>query len=147
MQLLASLLLLTSVTTTPLSHSLPNDIPVETAVALAAVLLDYPVAYVPSASHQGVLSGIPLDFYECFLSFDDAIRKNELGEREIIRCVMKFSCPAELGHIRSTEYPGLQPQTMIQNLRDLLQTRIGNSSSMRIATIGHSIHTLDHVAF
>ncbi|KAK0487669.1 hypothetical protein IW261DRAFT_1327286 [Armillaria novae-zelandiae] len=65
---------------TDISCTLPSELPVEITVPLAAVLLEYPVAYVPN----GALSParLNLDVYECLLSGGVTI--------------VKFSCPASL---------------------------------------------------
>ncbi|KAK0202006.1 hypothetical protein DFS33DRAFT_1386291 [Desarmillaria ectypa] len=65
---------------TDISCTLPSDLPVDITVPLAAVLLEYPVAYVP----HGVIppERQSLDVYECLLS----------GRVTIV----KFSCPSSL---------------------------------------------------
>src|SRR4051812_31910616 len=74
----------------PASFSLPDSIPIDAAVPLAAILLDYPVAYVPSVSHNNFLGGVPLNFYECHLSV-----KTKRDNKDT-HTIMKFSCPTDL---------------------------------------------------
>ncbi|KAK0187841.1 hypothetical protein F5146DRAFT_1141299 [Armillaria mellea] len=65
---------------TDISYTLPSELPVDITVPLAAVLLEYPVAYVP---HGGISPERQnLDVYECLLSGGVTI--------------VKFSCPSSL---------------------------------------------------
>ncbi|KAG7445748.1 uncharacterized protein BT62DRAFT_932914 [Guyanagaster necrorhizus] len=65
---------------TDISCTLPSDLPVDVTVPLAAVLLEYPIAYVP---HGAILpERQSLDVYECTLSGGVTI--------------VKFSCPSSL---------------------------------------------------
>ncbi|KAH9480664.1 hypothetical protein JR316_0007264 [Psilocybe cubensis] len=146
-QLLVSLLDLVSTSPTPSSHTLPSDIPMELAVALAAIFLDYPIAYVPSVSHQNALSGKPLDFYECSLTYFEGNGRREENPREITHTIMKFSSPVELWTCRPNEYMQLQPQSVIENLRNMFQKRIQNLRGVRIIAVEHCTRTLQHVAF
>jgi len=54
-------------------------------VPLAALLLEYPVGYIPLDTNQTTfLCNAPLDVYECVLILDDS------GEEQTL---LKFSCP------------------------------------------------------
>jgi hypothetical protein len=75
----------------PSSILLPEGIPLSNAVPLAAVLLDYEVAYVPPntpTGPAGFLSGVTVNTYECLLDL--------LLPGSIHHTVLKFSCPRAL---------------------------------------------------
>ncbi|KAM6494315.1 hypothetical protein JOM56_010676, partial [Amanita muscaria] len=55
-------------------------------VPIAAVLIEYPLAYVPDTTLTSFLHQIPLDVYECTV---------RIGSHTHI--LLKFSCPAVLG--------------------------------------------------
>jgi hypothetical protein len=119
-----------------LSFTLPR-VSSETAVPLAAVLLDYAVAYVPSAGHEKALSGIPLDFYECIVAYHKA------GGQEATHTVMKFSCPAGLAQGGPTS-----SERIIRELQTMFAERLSQSGDETMAvTVVHTVQTLDHVAF
>ncbi|KAK0221625.1 hypothetical protein IW262DRAFT_1375276 [Armillaria fumosa] len=65
---------------TDISCTLPSELPVEITIPLAAVLLEYPVAYVPNDATSPARQN--LDVYECLLSEGVTI--------------VKFSCPSSL---------------------------------------------------
>ncbi|KAH6891758.1 hypothetical protein BKA70DRAFT_1119723 [Coprinopsis sp. MPI-PUGE-AT-0042] len=83
----------------PLSFSLPEFLHFSAAVPLAAVIIDYDIAYVPtldnnkSSSFPIFLSGIPVSTYECILHWDSE-GKDGVPTSRIT--VMKFSCPKPL---------------------------------------------------
>ena len=91
-QVLVSLLPLAQSVELPLSFSLLSDVTFETVVPLAAILLDYLVAYVPYPSYPNSLSGVPLDFYEYILTISSHGSILNLNHS-----IIKFSCPASLG--------------------------------------------------
>lgn len=128
----------------PISFSMPGDSPVETLVPLAAVLLDYPVAYVPSASYDNVLAGIPLDFYECLLTLPrgDALQNVHAGDT--VHTIMKFSCPTAL----KKDLHKLQGDEMKKMLLQMFLARLETigESALRVK-VEHSAQTLNHVAF
>jgi len=120
-----------------LSFTLPAHVSLETVVPLAAVLLDYAVAYVPSAGYENVLSGIPLDFYECILAYHKA------GGQEATHTVMKFSCPAGLAQGGPTG-----SERIIQALQTMFAERLLSSGDETMAvTVVYTVQSLDHVAF
>ncbi|KAF8964404.1 hypothetical protein BDZ97DRAFT_1816376 [Flammula alnicola] len=149
LQVLKSLLPLTATPDPlPLSFSLPDDITIETAVPLAAVLLDYPIAYVPSPSYNNVLSGLPLDFYECVLisrGGDQSIG-GKAENQDDSRTIMKFSCPTEMASEEDSNR--LQPERMMAELKEMFMERLRliGDTTMEV-TIVHSTQTLDHVTF
>lgn len=119
-----------------LSFTLPH-LSLETAVPLAAVLLDYAIAYVPSAGHENVLSGIPLDFYECILAYH-----KEKGQ-EATHTIMKFSCPARLAQEGPTS-----SERIIQELQTMFAERLSHSGDeTMVVTVVHTVQSLNHVAF
>jgi hypothetical protein len=77
----------------PVSISLPAELRFTELVPLAALLLEYPVAYVPSSeASPSSLSHRPLDVYECVLN---------RGPDEHV--LLKFSCPSDLTPASLTE--------------------------------------------
>lgn len=79
---------------TPVSISLTTDLTAAVTVPLAALLLEYPVAYVPenvqASSH---LSRMPLIVYECTLTWDVT------SLNPIWHTLLQFSCPALFGKL------------------------------------------------
>ncbi|KAJ3502891.1 hypothetical protein NLJ89_g8683 [Agrocybe chaxingu] len=129
----------------PLSYTLPADIPMDMTVALAGVLLDYAVAYMPIPSREHVLSGVPLDFYKSTLTWPrpnaDAINGDV---RENQWSIMKFSCPAQLAE----NHPALTPTKIINRIQVMFQKRLSilDDRTLKINT-EHTTKTLAHVAF
>lgn len=115
------------------------------AVALAAVLLDYAVAYVPSREHVNVLAGIPLDFYECVLKLRDPGAPRQPEGEEI--AFAKFSCPSEM---QGAGVNGkLLPEDIVAWLTELFGSRLrreGHQDILKVEVI-HTIQVLDHVTF
>jgi hypothetical protein len=128
----------------PLSLSLPEDTDMPDAVALAAVLLDYPVGYVPSREHVNILAGIPLHFYECVLKipYPGAIGQLESGRIAFT----KFSCPSEMQGAGVDG--GLLPENIVAYLTELFEKRLRRSGyqNARVEII-HTVQVLDHVTF
>ena len=119
------------------SFTLPAHVSLETVVPLAAVLLDYTVAYVPIAGYENVLSGIPLDFYECILAYHKA------GGQEATHTVMKFSCPVGLAQGGPTG-----SERIVQDLQTMFAERLLSSGDeTMVVTVVHTVQSLDHVAF
>lgn len=98
----------------PLSLSFPDDWNIGITVPIAAILLDYEIAYVPSASDSHTfLSGVPVTTYECLLASDNNHSVQPLS-------VMKFSCPTAL----ETTYPGtLSPEGIMGRVKAKLDRR------------------------
>ena len=129
--LISSLLPLTQSIELPLSFSLVSDITFETAVPLAAILLDYLVAYVPYPSHLNPLSRVPLDVYECILAIPDHDEHT----------VIKFSCPSSLQEY----FTQLKPENMTLKLAAMFAGRIDATSAT--IHIKHNVRTVDRVIF
>ncbi|KAF8158120.1 hypothetical protein B0H34DRAFT_797532 [Crassisporium funariophilum] len=134
-----------NITDHPRSFSLPEDTTFEQAVPLAAVLLDYIVAYVPTSLHLDMLSGIPLDFYECILTFRGSSDHGKVEQQDINHVVMKFSCPAA---IREGGVTQLDPGTITRRLENIFGERlkdIGDSTAS--VAIMHVCKTVERVTF
>ena len=72
-------------------------------VALAACLLEFPVAYVPTGDgSKPFLAGVPLDVYECVLV------QNE-SQHPLEHIMLTFSCPQTV----AGDPPDLQPAAQI----------------------------------
>jgi len=116
---------------------LSSDMTQQTAIPLAALLLDYPVAYVPEAIEQSLfLSGGSLDLYEGVLHFEDsAIQMHSL---------FKFSCPSLLGHTYTNK---LGPSHLLDMLQETFYTRLQDSELKVTLKLLHTTEILDRVAF
>lgn len=100
------------------------------------MLLDYAVAYVPSAGYENVLSGIPLDFYECIVAY------HKTGGQEATHTIMKFSCPAGLAQGPTSS------ERIMQELQTMFAERLSQSGDeAMVITVVHTVQSLDHVAF
>lgn len=99
----------------PSSISLPEGMPLSNAVPLAAVLLEYEVAYVPPDTPTGpavFLSGVTVNTYECFL---------DLRLPDSDHTILKFSCPRAL----AISYPiQLGPDEIVRRLTAKLGERL-----------------------
>lgn len=108
-------------------------------VAFAASILEFPVAYVPTADGSGAfLAGIPLDVYECVLEVDTR-RSVEVPDKHVM---LKFSCPQDVARIEAE----LHPEAMIDRLQALFKTRLSEVAFPGTVSVYHSIETLDRVA-
>ena len=116
---------------------LPNLKP-ESAISLAAVLLDYPVAYVPARPDSSLLSNVPLDIYECVLNFNGTTSKHLRTHT-----LLKFSCPS----ILAIEHPNVTgSRRIISCLTHKFHGRIEKSIPSAYLLILSSSQTLDRVA-
>ncbi|KAH7885213.1 hypothetical protein F5I97DRAFT_1928622 [Phlebopus sp. FC_14] len=118
------------------SFSLPNHLSQEILVPLAAVLIDYPVGYVPSSSQgMGFLGGETLDVYELLLKASQA--PNLTSGDHIL---LKFSCPRAL----TDGHPELAPDNMMEKLRIKFMPRLANVG-MQLSAV-HTVETFNRVA-
>jgi len=120
----------------PLSFSLVADTTttLETVVPLAAVLLDYLVAYVPYTSYPNTLSGVPLDVYECILAIDS---------RE--HSIIKFSCPAT---VQEFGFAQLKPENITLKLAAMFADRLGAARAGGATIhVRHSSEMVDQIVF
>lgn len=139
LQVLVSLLPLAQSVELPLSFSLLSDTTFETVVPLAAILLDYLVAYVPYPSYPNTLSGVPLDFYEYILtspSHDSTLNLNH--------SIIKFSCPTSLRE----DFTQLKPEIVTLKLEAIFADRLSAARAGGATTrVKHSSETVDRVVF
>ena len=140
LQVLISLLPLAQSVELPLSFSLLSDASFETVVPLAAILLDYLVAYVPYPSYPNSLSGVPLDFYEFILTIPSYDLKLDLNHS-----IIKFSCPASLRE----DFTQLKPENVTLKLAAIFTVRLSADRAGTSVTthVKHSSETVDRVVF
>ncbi|TDL23224.1 hypothetical protein BD410DRAFT_787554 [Rickenella mellea] len=114
--------------------SVPTGLTSQTLVPLAAVLLEYLVAYVPTSPEQtSFLSNEALDVYECLLIVD------ELGNSK--QPLLKFSSPACLA------IDELAPEKVIETLASLFTNRLRQEKCDGwTIRVDHSVQCLDRVA-
>ncbi|KAF7422547.1 hypothetical protein PC9H_010703 [Pleurotus ostreatus] len=115
-----------SVIQLPVSHP-------STMIPLAAILLEYPVAYVPPPEPASFtfLSGIGLDVYEVVL----ASSSSELRQHTLL----KFSSPHGLDE-------GLSPQVVKERLYNHFRPRLSTLLPGMSLEVSHSEQTFDRVA-
>ncbi|KAG5648408.1 hypothetical protein DXG03_004982 [Asterophora parasitica] len=117
------------------SISTRQNLPREMSIPLAAVLLEYPVAYVPFSLEDNVpfLPNVSLDVYECVLTLAQG------G----FHTLLKFSCPSDLGQ----RYPNLlSPGRVVADVSAKLNSRIGQKAPGMLLEVLHTTATLDRVA-
>jgi hypothetical protein len=107
----------------PLSILLEQNLPLGVTVSLAAVILDYSVAYVPevgsdsTASSPFFLANVPVNTYEAILSSTE--RDSETATKEL--SVMRFSCPKGLEEVH---HERLSQEVIVKGLESLLRSRL-----------------------
>ena len=108
----------------PSSISLPEGMPLSNAVPLAAVLLEYEVAYVPPDTPTGpavFLSGVTVNTYECFL---------DLRLPDSDHTILKFSSPRAL----AISYPiQLGPDEIVRRLTAKLGERLAQIGDFTVS--------------
>lgn len=122
----------TAQTTLPSSITMNSSLPAESVIALAAVLLEYPVAYVPTTLDSPFLSNVTLDVYECIISFE-----------KTAHTLLKFSCPSELGQENSEM---LGSSHIIASLTKKYLPRIRTMAPIVSFRVLHTSQNLDRVA-
>lgn len=106
----------------------------ELLVPLAAVLIEYPIAYVPiSAEQTSFLNGQPLDIYECVLHHAKWQHRYTL---------LKFSCPSDIGAPNLFFSPNAVAERLKGRFTPRLQT-VDESWSIEVVI---STETRDRVA-
>ena len=116
--------------------TISQQINVEDTIPLAAVLLEYPVAYVPTSPvKSSFLNGEALIVYECCL---EQISSSPLFQHTLI----KFSCPERIVQ----EMPHLSPQRLVQRLQEHFAPRIRVMDETISLKIQVSTERLDRVA-
>ncbi|EIW81069.1 hypothetical protein CONPUDRAFT_55713 [Coniophora puteana RWD-64-598 SS2] len=120
------------------ANTFPPNLSQVVLVCLVAVLIDYPVAYVPASPQQShFLGGEPLDVYQVTITLSEPASAAPSPHFHIF---LKFSCPAVL----SAQYEQLKPASMVSNLKDRFKHRLENvGAEMQIQ---QSMETLDRVA-
>ncbi|KAG5338946.1 hypothetical protein E4T56_gene1039 [Termitomyces sp. T112] len=119
-------------TTLPCSITIKPGLPAESAIPLAAILLEYPVAYIPTTLDSPFLSNVTLDVYECVLSIG-----------ETVHTLLKFSCPSELGQQNSDM---LGKSHLIKFLTDTYLPRIRAMTLIATFQVLHTNQNLDRIA-
>jgi hypothetical protein len=132
--------LLTTRSYLPTSITLPADLTPETMVPLAALLLEYPVAYVPSDSELPFLNNVQLDVYEleCIL-----VIGNDQGHPLLGHPLLKFSCPSNLVEAHPDR---LGSSHIVSYLRENFEDRLQKSVPGATLRITHSWETRDRLA-
>lgn len=126
-----------------LTITLPAGLSARTSVPLAALVLEYPVAYCPPVTVSSpFLSSVTLDVYQVCLKLQ---MSPDLKGDTSNHSILKFSCPSELG----ISYPErLSPVIMMEKLQSFFDSRLADwtPQSTAVVTVHHDIETLDRVA-
>ena len=102
-------------------------------IPFAAIVLEFPIAYVPGSSEQtSFLENTPLDVYECSLPL-------QFGEHKLEHVVLKFSYPSGL-----TEPQG--HDKIKKGLRDRFSQRVQACGMTAGIVVKKARVTLDRVA-
>ncbi|KAJ2929771.1 hypothetical protein H1R20_g7328, partial [Candolleomyces eurysporus] len=115
----------------PLSILLEQNLHLGVIVPLAAVILDYSVAYVPevgsgsTASSPVFLANVPVNTYEATLSFTEG---NSEATMKVLS-VLKFSCPRRLEEVCPER---LSQESIVKGLESLLRSRLEEIGDRRI---------------
>lgn len=119
----------------PTSITLPPNLTQVVAVPLAALLLEYPIAYVPASADQtSFLSLVSLDVYEGVLEFTHPSPHHTL---------VKFSCPSALGDDHPERFV---PSYIMNQLRTWAEIRLQQVTGVSFSFhILHNTVTLDRV--
>ncbi|KAJ3716854.1 hypothetical protein C8R42DRAFT_724505 [Lentinula raphanica] len=129
---------------------LPQGLPAALTVPLAAILLEYSVAYCPSSDIVAPFpGGVTLDVYEVILklpmllSTRDPRSSTNLDEERPHR-ILKFSCPSSL--VLSS--PELTHQTMEERLKSYFDRRLRDAlhGNLALVSVRHTIENLDTIA-
>jgi len=122
-----------------LSFTLPEALTQEVLVPLAAVVIDYPVAYVPASSEQtSFLSGEALDVYN--VSFKCPSSSDSASNLQKEHVILMFSCPRVL----VSKHAELSPAALTEKLRVKFESRLESVGIHMSVT--HHTQTLDRVA-
>ena len=109
----------------PSSISLPEGMPLSNAVPLAAVLLDYEVAYVPPdtpTGPAGFFSGVTVNTYECLLDL--------LLPGSVHHAILKFSCPRALAISYPTQFG---PDEIVRRLTTKFAERLAQIGDVTVS--------------
>lgn len=121
--------------TLPPSH----DLSMQDIIPFAAIVLEYPVAYVPVSYEQSdFLPWEVLDVYECVLNLED---ERAFRTEKIEHIVCKFSCPNNL-----VRHSDLQISRMRDRLQALFKGRLLEAGIEGQLDIRHHQETHERVA-
>jgi hypothetical protein len=111
----------------------------EVMVPLAAFLLEYPVAYVPTPNETSFLAGVCLDVYDCTL-----IRSHHVTENVLLQdhSFLTFSSPHQLG----SENLDLSPPSLLRKLNTRYRSRLREITSNCALETHHRTESFDRVA-
>ncbi|KXN88077.1 hypothetical protein AN958_07536, partial [Leucoagaricus sp. SymC.cos] len=127
----------------PTSIKLPRNLPSTVCIPLAAILLDYPVAYVPSSENQTTfLSGVPLVLYRCCIIFP-AQRPEGGVNRGKEHTLFQFSNPALLA---DDSAGAMSVERTLDHLKPTFEPRILHSFPGSTFRVDHERIALDRVA-
>ena len=132
----------------PLSLTLPESLGFDVTVPLAAVILDYDVAYAPViSSHFGsfpmFLSGVPVSTYECILHLElDVAGLSNPPEMSRIT-VMKFSCPKPLEDVNPQRF---LPDVISERLTNRLRSRLTETGVKAAVEVIHETAVYERLA-
>ncbi len=121
----------------PLLLHLPEDTArtLGDIVALAACLLDFPVAYVPIGDGSTpFLAGVPLDVFECVLM--------QTSPSSLEHIMLKFSCPRAM----AADSQDLQPEALVERLRARFTDRLAQVAFPGTLVVRLHTETKDRVA-
>lgn len=119
------------------SLRLPPNLSMVTLIPLAAVLLDYPIAYVPeSESQTSFLSGTPLVVYRCRLVGKP--QGDEDNDKQHV--LLQFSCPVSL------ENSMVSTRKTVSFLEHTFQPRVAQILSKYVLHVDYEHVALDRVA-
>jgi hypothetical protein len=121
----------------PTSLQLPADLPSALSIPLAAILLDYPVAYVPGGDQVSFLSGVPLVLYRCW------VHGYPPSNRERNHLLLQFSCPLSLADVSSAP---TSIEWIVSHLKVMFEPRLLQSLPESTFQVGYEYVTLDRVA-
>lgn len=122
---------------------LPQGLVSTTFVPLAAILLDYPVAYVPSSENQvSFLNSVPLVVFRCQINTQKE-RVKGLPVHKEEHNFLAFSCPTSLADDTSSN---ASIQRIITHLESSFGPRIAESFPRSTLHAGYKHITLDCVA-
>jgi hypothetical protein len=120
----------------PASVTLP-PIGLEVAVPLAAILLEYPIGYVPKEAYFSHTSRIALDIYNCLISLEPDLDGSTSSQPPAKQhSFLKFSCPAAL----------LDARVIINMLKVHFTPRLQHLGKNTTLMIQHTTETLDRIA-
>lgn len=133
----------------PLSITLTPNLTPRVTVPLAAILLEYPVAYVPSSSDPEqatfFLSRVTMDVYQCILTWHHSSKGSTSLPKPIEHTLLKFSCPSDLT-ANDPDRCDPCPPRILAGLASTFDTRLERLEAGPKLAVRHTTETLDRVA-